>query len=58
MNKDTEILVIFTTEQAQALMQLLSQADVKGTASMRIVLGIEETLIQAAQVSQDKEKEG
>ena len=55
MNPDTEISVVFTAEQMQALLQLMTQVDVKGTPSMRVVLGIENTLMQAVRDSSGEE---
>ncbi len=52
MDKDVEIPVVLSAEQIQALLDIFPQVQVQGTASMRMVVGIEQTLIQSVQAVQ------
>ena len=59
MNENTEIPIVFKAEQVQALLQLLSnQIETKGTGSMRIVLSIEDTLMEAVKEVQEEKDNG
>jgi len=52
MTQEKEISMKFTTTQVQSLLQLLRQCvEVKGTDSMRVVVGIEDTINQAVKIA-------
>ncbi len=54
MDKDAEIPVVLSAEQMQALLDIVPQVQVQGVASMKMVVSIEQALIQSVQAVQQE----